>query len=81
MAWVESELEWFVGMFSRQVFPQGSVVGHGVAGECVAIALKHAEQVRECGGAWLTGVWWGMVNRVRHERLMSHYPPSLTVEW
>ena len=45
VSWVESELEWFADMFSRQVFPQGSVVGHGVAGECVSIALKHADQL------------------------------------
>ena len=45
VAWVEREMQTFVAMFSRQVFPQGSVVGHGVAGECVAIALNNAQQV------------------------------------
>ena len=49
VAWVECELEWFAEMFSRQVFPQGSVVGHGVAGECVSIALKQAEQLSANG--------------------------------
>jgi len=45
VAWVEREMQTFVAMFSRQVFPQGSVVGHGVAGECVAIALNNAQQL------------------------------------
>ena len=31
------------------MFPQGSVVGHGVAGECVAVALKHADQLSSHG--------------------------------
>eukprot|EP00116_Pleurobrachia_bachei_P011887 sb/3472149/ len=49
VSWVESELCIFTEMFSRQVFPQGSVLGHGVAGECVAIAMTHALQLNENG--------------------------------
>ena len=45
VSWVESELCIFADMFSRQVFPQGSVLGHGVAGQCVDIAMTHAQQV------------------------------------